>query len=142
MSDIIYKLEGTGTGGATSNDVVSVDIQNDGLIEGVWVQVTATGMDALNDNCRAEVSFLSTNTFGTNDTRGSILIVSAFQSFLTSGGGLSGGQGFVTFAKGIPVVAGERIHCHTTGSTGVTPTVTAFLYVRTTSNARSSGRRR
>jgi len=144
MSDRIYKLDGSGTAGLDPhNAVVSADIQADGFIEGVLGILDGFGMDALSDNAAAELSFMSTNTFGTNDTRGSIMMVRCRQNFLTSGGGANANNVFVAFGqKGIKVNAGERIYVHTQAAAGVTPKFVFYVYVRESGSARSSERRR
>jgi len=130
MSDVTYKM--FGSTGSNTDSVATVDIQDDGFIEALYVDLSAGGMDGLSDQCEAEISFGSSNTFSTNDARASIITVRQVQNFLTSGGGALGKAAFVSFSRGIPVNAGERIHMHVQMSTGVTITVHAYLYVATT----------
>lgn len=140
MSDVVYKLfVETNT---SADSAAQLDIQNDGFIEGVLMDVSCAAMDALSDSCSAEVSFMSTNTFGTNDVRGSIMILRTIQNFLTSGGGAQGKSQFVALQKGIPVFAGERIHLHVTMSAGLTINVQVFLYTRSLATRRTDRRRR
>jgi len=48
MADLVQKMYGAFTGGAL-NDVATVDIQENGFIEGVLMILGATGADALDD---------------------------------------------------------------------------------------------
>lgn len=125
----VYKIYGSAPGGANSNSVANIDIQLDGVIEAIAMDIAGIGMDALNDICSAEVSFLSLATFQANDSRGSLLLHSLVQNFLTSGGGV-GSSSLSVSGISEPVNAGERIHLHTRTSTGVTADVTAYLFVR------------
>lgn len=134
MADVIIKMfASTGT---STDSVASVDIQDNGEIEGVYVDAAASGMDALSDVASVEIGFASTNTFLSNDVRSSIITVRQIQNFLTSGGGVSGKSAWIAPPRGIPVSAGERIHMHVSLSAGVTIGVHCYLYI----NARGRGR--
>jgi len=144
MSDVTYKMESTGTTGATDNSIVSVDIQDDGFIEAILADLSGNGMDALDDNCAMEVAFGSTNSFGNNDVRGSIVMLRMQLQFLTSGAGALGKTANLSFGKGIPVSAGERIHMHLLATAGVTARGICYLYVVTSRGVvrRATRRRR
>lgn len=141
MSDVIYRMYGTLTS-ASTDSVVTVDIQDNGFIEGVLMDLTGTGMDALDDIAAAEISFGSSNAFTQNDARASIAMLRLTQNFLTSGGGASGKSVFLAFPKGIPVGAGERVHMHMSASTGVTALLNAYLYCTVNSRRRTARRNR
>ena len=119
----VYKLFGAGTGG-TQNAISQLDVQFDGVIVGMAMTMLAD-LDTDLDKVKAEMSFISTNSLSSTDTRGSLLTVAIFasvtfgvtQSNLALGGLL------------IPVTAGERIWLHIEGSTSVDSDVTGYLYV-------------
>lgn len=138
MPMTIYKLYSAAFGDSTA----SLDIQLDGVIQSIHMTGRANGIDALNDGFEAEVSFLSTNSFTSNDTRGSLMIIQSCLGMLTDGGGnLSVNAQISTLM--VPVAAGERVHLHAAaigGSTG--GAVHAFLFVEDKGIQRISGRRR
>ena len=137
------KIAGAGTVSVTSNSVVQIDIPEDGEILAISGFVDGSGMDALNDKAVAELSFLSTNQIEVNDARGSILETAVRVAGNT--GGFAKGSEHVTLSftpgSGIPVSAGERIHMHTFGSTGVTPNGNFMLYL-SAGGAKRARRRR
>lgn len=141
MADVVYKMYGT-AGAGTNDSVVQIDVQADGVIDVLYLDLTATGMDALADLATVEIGFGSTNTFTSNDVRSSIATVELAQNLLTNGGGAQGKSVTIPFSRGIPVAAGERIHMHIFASTGVTVRARAYLYtiVRSLSRARSRNR--
>lgn len=140
MADVTYKMFGTQSGGATGNSVASVDIQDDGMIEGVYLAVVGLSGDVLGDVSRAEISFGSTNAFDQNDARISILEVYLRQSFLTSGGGPM--HGWVYVPVELKVNAGERIHMHMEASAGNDSEAVAYLYCSGRSASSRRARRR
>jgi len=125
----IYKMFGDVTGGV-QNDAASVDVQANGDI--VAIHGTIYGdLDADQESLVGEVSFLSTNTFTTNDARGSLFIIGGQYNFTTSGGsnsGMNSGVGGLL----IPVNQGERIHMHISATSGVTGDFFVYLYVNDT----------
>ena len=129
MTDIkTYKMFASVT--AATDGAASYDVQEDGKICAVLVDINVTGADALNDGGNCELSFASVSSFNTNDVRASILGVGVFQGFLTSGGGPTSKNAFITFSpNGIPVAAGERIFLHiSVGGTVTAVAVRAWLY--------------
>lgn len=138
MPMTIYKLYG----GSSGDDAASLDIQIDGEIEAILMSADVAGADALNDGVIAEVSFLSTNGFGSNDVRGSLMTVQCRQNFLTSGGG-NMATNMAVGGISIPVAAGERVHLHILDRGSPTSrSVHAYLYVRDKGTARVLTRRR
>lgn len=135
----LYKLYAGIT--VTSDDVASLDIALDGIITGVFWSVALQGMDALSDTFRSEVSFMSSSTFGSNDSRGTISMFSAGQNFLTSGGGTPQGNVSIDDLE-IPVVAGERIHLHGLVDTGVSGHTTCYIFVKDAAASTAPPRRR
>jgi len=130
----IYKLEGLIPASATTNSIVTLDIILDGLIAAISMGLkNVSGMDALGDALVGEISFMSTNSLGVNDTRGSIAQVSVNQNFLTSGGGIGPGVMSVN-GLAIAVNGGERIHLHGLSSTGVSGNCFVYLYVEDASD--------
>jgi len=114
----------------TSTDAAaSYDVQEDGEICSVLLDIIGTADDALNDGGGSEVSFASVSGFSTNDTRASIVGGRQNQGFLTSGGGPVGKSVFITFAPyGIPVAAGERLYLHIIVTGTSTITCSAWVY--------------
>ncbi len=138
MAMTIYKLYGTGDGESIS----SVDVQMDGIIQSLMMTGYCTGADALNDGFFAELSFLSSNSKTSSDTRGSLMIIQSLFGLLTSGGFNSGVNMGVSSLE-IPVAAGERVHLHISQLGGITAAfVHAFMYVRDKGTVRAAGRRR
>ncbi len=137
----VYKIYGTSVSATVSNSLATLDIQVDGLIVALLTDINPNGMDALNDEVLMELSFLSSNTFTINDSRGSLIVASLGQNFLTSGGGVGGGNASIG-GLSIPVNAGERIHLHTSSSSGVTAGCTGYLYVNDGVDLKPARRRR
>lgn len=140
MSDQVYKLFANVA--ATTEAAAVLDIQFDGVIEGVLLNIIMTAGDALADAGRAEVSFASTSGFANNDTRASFAGIGVQQGFLTTGGGPLHDSVFLTLGKGIPIAAGERIYLHIQlfGGAG-NILVSAWLYTATDGGGRASRRR-
>lgn len=136
---MIYKLYGAIN--ADADAIASIDIQNDGFINAMLIAMTAAGMDALSDQLRVEISFLSSNTLENNDSRGSLITMAISQNFLTTGGGTSGGNNSVSGLR-IQVSQGERIFMHGKISTGVSGKATAYLYVDDGVDQKPARRRR
>ncbi len=134
----IYKLHTTSSG----DSVASLDIQLDGIIQAIHMTMRLTGVNGLNEGQEAEISFLSTSTFGVNDVRGSLMIIQSQTGFLTSGMANVATNSQVSSLE-IPVNAGERIHMHTNdvGAPGGR-SVHGYLYVADKGILRQAGRRR
>ncbi len=135
----IYKLHALLAAGSTDS-AAQLDIVEDGKIQTIAWSGAPLGMDALNDEFRAEVSFSSTNNLNSNDVRQAISEVGAGQNFLTSGGGAV----MINHTIGglnINVIAGERIHLHAFTSTGVIGRLSCFLYIADGSGGRTRTRR-
>lgn len=114
MSDKIYKLAGTGSGNATTNSVATVDIQEDCLIESIYISmITNGGTHTDGKYSKVEVSFGSTNTFTVNDVRQSLMILQCNTRLTTSGANAWQASQQVSFARGIKAQAGERVYVHT-----------------------------
>lgn len=140
--DTIIKIVGTGTISTTTSGVATIDVPEDGTIEAIHGMVFGAAM-ADNDNCSAELSFLSTNQFNLNDARGAIAEVTVKSSSVTtSGQGPASAMQYFNFNPGIPINAGERLHLHTDASSGVTPTGQFTIYMRTSGGGRRARSRR
>lgn len=135
----IYKLRAAGTGG-TQNDVASLDVQFDGIIQGLFGSLIAD-LDADLEYCQVEASFLSTNTIGSNDSRGSLIIISTQIQAVTAAsvvpGSVNGGIGGLE----VPISAGERLHLHIDASAGVTSVAQLYIYTRDSGDPRLRRRR-
>lgn len=123
----IYKLRGPGTGG-TEDSIANLDIQFDGEIVAM-LGTLSVDLDADAETSAVEVSFLSTNTFGVNDTRGSLFMMRIQASELTAVGHNLGAVNNSVSGVRIPVTAGERIHMHITSTAGVVCTAHVYMYV-------------
>ena len=142
-ADLIIRMFGLIVSGTNQDSLMSIDIPQDAVIESILMGINPTGMDALDDQCRFEISFGSASLFALNDGRISIAEITLKQQFLTTGGGVGMGSQFLGGVN-IPVAAGERIHGHVAVSTGVNGQVFAYLYLDTRGRgpARRSLRRR
>lgn len=155
--DTIIKVSGTISASATSNDIASIDIPEDGnivCVGGAIVGIYAPTIGAANTNqnlqLMAELSFLSTNQISTNDARGSIAGVAVSSAGYFAEAVETGGSGFklseqdsICLEGGIIVNAGERIHLHGYSSTvGLTATATFLLYITTAGGGRRAIKRR
>lgn len=131
---------GAGTGG-NQDAIANIDIPQDGLLVGVDWDVRID-MDADAEVFDAELSFIATSQFFTNDTRGRISSVSAIQTVLDATGGQLG-----TIQKFVPILdlilhGGERLFLHIISSTGVGGNTRCTLhFVGGTTTPRRSARR-
>lgn len=141
-ADLIQKIHASSSAPGGDSQA-AVDVPQDGMIESIYYNCNGVSMDALNDSYSFELSFASSNTFGTNDSRVSILDVSERQQFLTSGGGAPGVIASLININ-IPVFAGERLHVHTQfggGTASMTATIYLYYNLRGRGPARRSLRR-
>lgn len=122
MSNVMINMTAFGTGG-TQNAVSTIDIPDDGVIEGVQVSHQSE-MSADGDNSAIELGFIATNQKGVNDTRSTIVISRVRYDLTTSGAG----GGFTNFfvPLDLPVQGGERLHAHVDATAGV-PTTANFI---------------
>lgn len=126
MSQTIIHMRGDGTGG-TQDAVANIDVPDDGTIEGVeWAG--AASLDANGEEFAAELSFIATNQFGTNDSRGQISTIRAGIGILTSGGGVTQLSRFTPM--NLDVAGGERLYLHLTASAGVASSIEINLHFR------------
>lgn len=122
MPQTVYKLYAT----ALTDASASLDIQDDGVIEGVAMNLSVANADIQNEGYRAELSFASTSGFTSNDTRASIIGSSVVLEVVTTGGGIAGTTTFVPME--VSVKAGERLYVHLLG-TGGTPSAACSMWV-------------
>lgn len=122
----VYKLQAAGSGG-TENSLASLDVQFDGDIVGMFGTMMAD-LDADAELIQAELSFMSSNTVGSNDARGSLLLLQGRMSLTTSGVALLAVNDGIS-GLAIPVAAGERLHLHVVSTAGVSSAVTFYVYV-------------
>ncbi len=138
MPQIVQKMFGSST--TSADAVASVDVQEDGVIEGVLMAQRSHG-DATNEGAAWEVSFASVSAFTSNDTRASICgTTEVSPGNIVTTGGPSGKVSYVPME--VPVNAGERIYLHTTVTgTPTTNTLSAWLYIRNTGGGAPRSRR-
>ncbi len=138
MPMTIYKLYASEAGDSVAN----LDVQLDGIITAILMTCEARGVDSINEGIRAEVSFLSINTFITTDTRGSLMIIQSISGLLTSGM-LNTATNMNVSGLEVPVAAGERIHLHIADvGTLSARAAHAYLYITDKGIARPAARRR
>ena len=123
----IYKLRGAGTGG-TEDSVASLDIQADGFITAMsgWLRADC---DADGDSMTAEISFLSTSTVASNDTRGSLFMVALHAIQVSAASTILASDNHSVSGTRIPVSAGERVHLHLVGTAAIVSTANIYIYV-------------
>ena len=139
---MIYKLFAAVPNAATTNSIATLDIQEDGFIIAVSIYIDPSTLDAVDDEIRGEVSFMSSNTFAVNDTRGSIFQHGVSQQFLTSGGGMGGLTSSLSGLL-VPVEAGERVHLHSLSVAGGSgSSMTCYLYVEDSQDTKQRPKRR
>lgn len=140
MSVEVIGMFGAGTGG-TENAIASLDIPQDGFLLGCDWDMYAI-FDANNESLAVELSFIATNQLLTNDVRGRISSISAFNQLLTSGIAVVSVQKYVDF-KEITVSGGERLYLHLIGVAGVVSTTRCNLHFEMSGGStRRSARRR
>lgn len=138
MPMTIYKLFASAAG----DSIASLDIQLDGDMMAIHMTMHVSNCDLLDDGAGAELSFLSSNSFASSDTRGSLMIIQSRLMMLTTGGGNAGVNANISSLE-VPVAAGERIHMHIQLTGGASAANThAYMYVRDKGTPRIPGRRR
>lgn len=130
----VIKLFAAGLVGTLSS--VSIDIPADGVIQtltlGATIESDAVFVDG--EGVTAELSFLSSPTFTTNDVRGSLCQVRANRS----GGGAAAAWAAsvavpfcILSGIDVPVNAGERVFLHLQGVAGIaSSSAVAYLFVK------------
>ncbi len=129
---------------ATANAVAQVDIPEDGAIVGVdWTMAMSSGLlDA--DSMAAQLSFISTAQFATNDARGAISHIAIGVGTLTTSGvaGVTANK-FVSFIEPLTVASGERLYLHSKESGTAQVDCWAIIHLKTRiGTVRRSQRRR
>lgn len=122
----VYKLYAAGTGG-TEDGAAQLDVQFDGEINAIFGQMSAD-LDADQEFCAAELSFISTNSLTNNDTRGSLFTLRG-QCSVGAAGMVINDTNSGVGGLAIPVTAGERIWLHLSATAGVTSSTTIYIYV-------------
>lgn len=127
--------------GGTEDAAASVDIPRDGFITGIEWDANAD-LDADTERFRAELSFIATNQFATNDVRGRISSVSVQISLTTSGIATAFLQKWVG-PLNLRVAGGERLYLHLFGTSGLASEARCNVHLDTGTGAeRRSARRR
>lgn len=135
----VYKLAATGAGG-TQNGIAQLDVQFDGIITAI---AGTLDFDAAGNGHTAayEVSFLSVNTIGTNDTRGSLyslrskMVNTAAGQMQTAVNGAVGGLA-------INLNAGERLWLHAVVTAAIVSVAEFYIYVEDGQGVSTAQRRR
>lgn len=130
MINTIIKVSGTILAGAVTDDIAAIDIPDDGIIRaiggalyGIYATPATGSIQIL-----SEISFLSTNQFGANDSRGTLAGLVVAGTILSTEGGYNLSEfGNIVFPDGIPINAGERIHLHGSSSAANLTAVASYL---------------
>ena len=139
MSETVIQMYGSVS--ADTDDVSSIDVPEDGEIMGVMIDMKSP-LAANADSMQAEVSFLSSSQFVTNDARGIISrCLLATGTLTTSGQANAQGYSNIIFHKGVSVNAGERIHLHFETDTNVACGIHALLIFKFKGGIRAARRR-
>ncbi len=135
----VYKLAATGAGG-TENGIAQLDVQFDGMITAIAGSVDIDA-SANGDNAVYECSFISVNTVGTNDTRGTLfslrqkVIIGAAGETVSAANSAVGGLAIV-------VNAGERLWLHAVVTAAKVSKAEFYIYVEDGQGAPVPQRRR
>ena len=130
MAEVIVIHMSTATLGDAG---ATIDIPQDGQIVGVNMNIAPLDLDTSGDSFRAELSFIATAQFTTNDARGIIASMEAVGLVEgTPGSAVNAAmQNHVNLQPdGIAVSGGERLFINSTVSTGVTGRITLDIYLR------------
>jgi len=131
------QLYATGTGSVA--DAASIDIPMDGILLGIQIAHRAD-IDADDEQSTVQVSFLSSAQISTNDARG-VLANSTLTAAMVTSGVYPMFANFYSNLNEIKVAAGERLHVHISGSTGVVCTVLLILFLDVSGMGRRQFRR-
>ena len=115
----------------TSLTSASIDIPADGVITALTVGMQIEDASpVITEGATAELSFLSSQTFATNDARGSLCQVARATAFADAARLVIEGSGFCVLTPiRVPVNAGERIYLHVQADGSVVATAVAYLFV-------------
>lgn len=154
--DTVIKVSGIIPANVTTDGVAIIDVPEDGeilAISSVLMGLFDPQASLPNTILKlaAELSFLSTNQFLKNDSRGSIFntgvsgMMSASSEAPEAGGGALklSEHAVLSFDKGIIINAGERLHLHSiSNAIDLTADITFTLYIKTKGGARRVRARR
>lgn len=132
----VYKLAAVGAGGV-QNGIAQVDVTVDGLITAIHANIINLGTVTGNE-VQMEASFLSVNTIGVNDTRGSLFNIG--HRLIAGGSNQSAHSGVGGLA--IVVTAGERMFLHIVATAAVASSVDIYIYVEDGAGLATATRRR
>jgi len=120
----VIKMYAAGTGGA-QDAVAMIDVPMPGNILGVnWSFYASLATDFV---LAAQLSFRPAGTFVTNDDRGVISEVRVGLEITTTGS-LAPIWNYYTQLPDVPVMGGERLYLHLTGTAAVVSTVVALVH--------------
>lgn len=154
--DTIIKVSGVFIAATTTDSAASIDIPEDGEIVSIGGSIygdfaPSPGVFANQSLIViSELSFLSTNSIGSNDARGSIagmlcVNMTHFGEAVETGAGASKFSEIADINPegGITVNAGERIHLHMSSNTAnLVGASTYYLYMKTRGGGRRAPKRR
>jgi|SRR5262245_7074266 len=123
----VVGMAATGNVTSTSASLCNVDVPKDGNLVGLSYSA-AVDLDADGEYAEFEISFGSSPTFGTNDSRSRIAsFKTGYWSMTTSGAAPSHANGSVILPD-ITCGAGERIYLHGVGAATTAVRVDVNLY--------------
>lgn len=135
----IYKLAALGAGG-DQDALAQLDVQFDGIITALAGFIRST-MTVTGEFAVAEASFLSVNTIGSNDTRGSIFSVATSLTGTAPGTTQGSGQNNVG-GLAIAINAGERLWMHFSATAALVSNAQIYIYVEDGQGVPTAVRRR
>jgi len=125
MTTNVLTLAGAGLTNSTTNSAAAIDIPEDGFLMGVGCvllnETNYTPVTIEAEVIKAQLNFVSTAQFLSNDSRGVIASIVAMSLFLTTGGSHLFANLYVQLGDGIKVAGGERIFAHTLATAGPVP---------------------
>jgi len=113
--------------GSTQDALAQIDIPQDGVLRGIDWDLNVN-LDADNEDCQSELSFIAVNQLTTNDVRGRLSSVGVHLAVLTAVGGHTA---FVQKWVGpfeLMVSGGERMYLHVVSDVGVVGIVRLNLH--------------
>jgi len=116
---------------AATYEAAQIDIPADGTLYAVHLQMMVADLGpASNESVFAELSFISTPQYASNDSRGSIAQVGVGTFFADAARLVAhGGEVFAMSGLNIKLNAGERIYLHATPGGSLIATAVAYMYV-------------
>jgi len=117
---------------AATYEAAQIDIPADGTLYAFNMQILVGDATPVNnESVFAELSFISSPQFASNDSRGSIgqVGVGGYQALAATTVIIDGAWTMAMSGLNIHLNAGERIYLHATPGGSITATVVAYMYI-------------